>query len=139
MAASTTADPSRAAQLKEAGNKLYVAKDYAAAYFKYSESIEADGKNAVLYANRAACSFAMSKCVEESELGWVMVLKIAGTWTRLRTVSKCAYILPLAHMNQYFHQATYLDKKYTKAWVRLAASFKARSHVYTSYSTYLPC
>lgn len=61
MADST--DTARAAQLKEEGNKLYIAKDYAAAYFKYSEAIEADNKNAVLYANRGACSFAMDKCV----------------------------------------------------------------------------
>ena len=62
---SSTADPKRAAQLKEAGNKLFVAKDYAAAYCKYSEAIEQDDKNAILYANRGACSFAMNKCVAQ--------------------------------------------------------------------------
>lgn len=40
---------------------LYVAKDYAATYGKYSEAIEIDSKNAVLYANRAACSLAIDK------------------------------------------------------------------------------
>ena len=50
-----------AAQLKEEGNKLFTKKDYAAAYFKYSEAIEVDPENAVLFANRGACSFSMNK------------------------------------------------------------------------------
>ena len=57
----STADVARAAQLKDEGNKLYVGKDYAAAYGKYSEAIDLDSKNAVLYANRAACSLTMDK------------------------------------------------------------------------------
>lgn len=52
-----------AAELKAEGNRFYVAKDYPAAYFKYSEAIEVDKQNAVLYANRAACSLAMNKSV----------------------------------------------------------------------------
>ncbi len=53
-----------AAQLKDKGNKLFLAKDYAAAYFKYSQAIEIDGTNAVFYANRAACSMALKKYVD---------------------------------------------------------------------------
>lgn len=51
----------RAAQIKAEGDKLFKSKDYAAAYFKYADAIELDKSNAVLYANRGACSFAMEK------------------------------------------------------------------------------
>lgn len=56
-----TDNKTRAAQLKDEGNKLYVKKDYALAYSKYSEAIDLDPNNAVLYANRAACLLAMDK------------------------------------------------------------------------------
>lgn len=56
--ASTT---EQAAKLKEDGNRLYGLKDYAAAHGKYSKAISLDASNAVLYANRAACLFAMKK------------------------------------------------------------------------------
>lgn len=52
---------SDATTLKAEGNALYIAKDYPAAYVKYDAAIELDGQNAVLYANRGACSFAMNK------------------------------------------------------------------------------
>lgn len=55
MAEATANLPDRAAQLKEQGNKLFSAKEYVLASAKYTEAIEADGTNAVLYANRAAC------------------------------------------------------------------------------------
>lgn len=59
--ASTT---EQAAKLKEDGNRLYGLKDYAAAHGKYSKAISLDASNAVLYANRAACLFAMKKYLD---------------------------------------------------------------------------
>ena len=65
MASSSVASDSaaRAAALKDEGNKLYAAKGYRGAHTKYSEAIELDKENAVLWANRAACALAMNKCV----------------------------------------------------------------------------
>lgn len=53
--------PSTAVQLKEEGNALFVKKDFVRAYEKYTEAITIDGQNAVLYANRSACSYGMGK------------------------------------------------------------------------------
>ena len=50
-----------AATLKEEGNALFVEGKYAAAYDKYSEAIAQDDGNAILYANRAACSLRLNK------------------------------------------------------------------------------
>ncbi|KAF8126941.1 hypothetical protein EV363DRAFT_1346694 [Boletus edulis] len=52
-----------AAQLKEQGNALFIKKDFVRAHDKYTEAIAIDGQNAVLHANRSACSFGMGKCV----------------------------------------------------------------------------
>ena len=43
-------------QLKTEGNALFGKGQWRAAYDKYSEAIEHDDQNAVLYANRAACA-----------------------------------------------------------------------------------
>ena len=48
-----------AAQFKTEGDKLYASKDYVAAHLKYTKAIAKDECNAVLYCNRAACSFNM--------------------------------------------------------------------------------
>jgi len=56
------------AQLKEEGNKFYVQQDYAQAHTKYTEAIAEDATNAVLYANRAACSLAMKRQGSERKL-----------------------------------------------------------------------
>lgn len=54
-------DKYKAAVLKDEGNALFAKKDYSAAYTKYTEAIAEDGQNAVLYANRAACSLNTQK------------------------------------------------------------------------------
>jgi hypothetical protein len=56
-------NPSKAAQLKEAGNKLFLQQDYARAAVQYSEAITLDPRNAILYANRAACHLALRESV----------------------------------------------------------------------------
>ncbi|KAF9223791.1 hypothetical protein BS17DRAFT_705155 [Gyrodon lividus] len=48
-------------QLKEQGNALFVKKGYLRAHEKYTEAIAIDRQNAVLYANRSACSPGMAK------------------------------------------------------------------------------
>lgn len=50
-----------AAALKAEGNKLFLQKDYPAAIQKYTAAINADGQNAVLYANRAACYLSLKE------------------------------------------------------------------------------
>ena len=47
--------PSRAEYLKAEGNTFFLRKDYALAALKYTEALEVDEGNAVLWANRAAC------------------------------------------------------------------------------------
>ncbi|KAJ3556321.1 hypothetical protein NM688_g2091 [Phlebia brevispora] len=54
----------KAAQLKEEGNKCFVAKDYPSAHGKYTKAIDLDDTNAVLYANRGACSMSMRKYLD---------------------------------------------------------------------------
>jgi stress-induced-phosphoprotein 1 len=56
------ADNAKAAQLKDEGNKFFSQQDYVQAFIKYSDAIAEDPSNAVLFANRAACSLAMRKC-----------------------------------------------------------------------------
>jgi Flp pilus assembly protein TadD len=51
------------AQLKEQGNSLFVAKNHEEAASKYTEAIALDGRNAILYANRAACYLALQRHV----------------------------------------------------------------------------
>ncbi|EDR15294.1 uncharacterized protein LACBIDRAFT_291776 [Laccaria bicolor S238N-H82] len=59
----STQDSNRdaAERLKVLGNKLHQNGEYLGAYVKYSEAIQKDPKNAVLYANRAASSLALKK------------------------------------------------------------------------------
>lgn len=51
----------RAEAFKAEGNALHLARKYKQAYAKYSEAIELDDKNAVLYANRAASSIELKE------------------------------------------------------------------------------
>ena len=44
-----------AIDLKEEGNRFFVAKDFALADVKYTEAIVIDPDNPTLYANRSAC------------------------------------------------------------------------------------
>jgi hypothetical protein len=59
----TPTTTSKAEQLKAEGNALYGSRKYKAAYAKYSEAIKTDPKNAILFANRAACSIEMKRSV----------------------------------------------------------------------------
>ena len=61
---------SHSAKLKDEGNALFKQKQYRAVSKKYTEAIQVDGANAVLYCNRSACAFAMSR--SENQL-WTSV------------------------------------------------------------------
>lgn len=52
-----------ALKLKGEGKTLYGKRDYLAAYTKYSEAIQKEGQNAVLYTNRAAYLLSIEKAV----------------------------------------------------------------------------
>ncbi|KAI9574033.1 hypothetical protein HD554DRAFT_2183364 [Boletus coccyginus] len=78
--------PSTTEQLKQEGNALFVKKDFVAAHEKYSEAIAIDGQNAVLYANRSACSFGMSKFIDalrDAHQATKIDPKYAKGWSRL--------------------------------------------------------
>lgn len=56
-----SSNPARAAKLKDEGNACFSRMLYGEAYEKYTQAIELDGQNAVLFANRAAASMGMMK------------------------------------------------------------------------------
>ena len=55
------AGSSQAEVLKAEGNALFVQNDFSGAYKKYSAAIKLDNQNAILYCNRAACSFGLNR------------------------------------------------------------------------------
>jgi hypothetical protein len=82
------ADNSKAAQLKEEGNKFFLQQDYIQAYIKYSDAIAEDATNAVLFANRAACNLAMKKCdvSEHHKFMLTFCLRAPDTRKQLKTL-----------------------------------------------------
>ncbi|CAL1696596.1 unnamed protein product [Somion occarium] len=50
-----------AVKLKDEGNALFIKKQYADAYVKFSQAIALDDKNAIFWANRAACLLSMER------------------------------------------------------------------------------
>lgn len=59
MADQSSEVKAQAIQLKEKGNAHFVKKEFREAIQKYTEAIKLDDTNAVLFCNRAACSFAL--------------------------------------------------------------------------------
>ena len=57
------ASSSQAEVLKGEGNALFLKNDFSGAYKKYTAAIKLDKENAVLYCNRAACSYGLNRCV----------------------------------------------------------------------------
>ncbi|TBU34429.1 TPR-like protein [Dichomitus squalens] len=62
-------DKPRAEQLKADGNALYIRGDHLAVRSKYTQAINLDGDNAVLYANRAATYIALKQCSKGRHFG----------------------------------------------------------------------
>ncbi len=48
-------------KLKDEGNKHFAKNEFSQAYDKYSAALSRGGDNAILYANRAACSISRRK------------------------------------------------------------------------------
>ncbi|KAG2756989.1 hypothetical protein P692DRAFT_20814377 [Suillus brevipes Sb2] len=73
------------AQLKDLGNELFKKQDYVGAIIKYTEAIALDDKNAVLYANRAACNHALNKFLDAVDDAHMVLFAVAGAlaadWT----------------------------------------------------------
>lgn len=75
-----------AAQLKDEGNELFKKQDYVGAIIKYTEAIGLDDKNAVLYANRAACNHALNKyldAVDDAHMATEIDPGYVKGWSRL--------------------------------------------------------
>ncbi|KAG0697468.1 hypothetical protein DFH29DRAFT_856926 [Suillus ampliporus] len=75
-----------AAQLKDQGNELFKKQDYVGALAKYTEAIALDGKNAVLYANRAACNYGLNRyldAVDDAQMATEVDPGYAKGWSRL--------------------------------------------------------
>ncbi|KAG1835305.1 hypothetical protein EV424DRAFT_365224 [Suillus variegatus] len=75
-----------AAQLKDEGNELFKKQDYIGAIIKYTEAIASNDKNAVLYANRAACHHALNKyldAVDDAHMATEIDPGYAKAWSRL--------------------------------------------------------
>ncbi|OCH88774.1 TPR-like protein [Obba rivulosa] len=94
--------------LKLEGNSLYTKGKHAAAYAKYTEAINLDEQNAVLYANRAATLLAQKEYVPRSG-------------AKCRTDKD---IQSYRRALQDAEQAVKLDPKYSKAWARVATARK---------------
>ncbi|KAM5537059.1 hypothetical protein V8D89_009205 [Ganoderma adspersum] len=56
--------PSQSKLLKAEGNALFLKNDFTAAYQKYTDAIQLDTNNAVLYCNRAACAFGLGRYMD---------------------------------------------------------------------------
>ncbi|OAX35056.1 hypothetical protein K503DRAFT_851394 [Rhizopogon vinicolor AM-OR11-026] len=68
------------------GNELYKKQDFVGALVKYSDALALDDKNAVLYANRAACSHGLNKyldAVDDAQLVTELDPGYAKGWSRL--------------------------------------------------------
>ena len=61
LSTTTMAGSSQAEVLKAEGNALFVQNDFSGAYKKYTAAIKLDNQNAILYCNRAACSFGLNR------------------------------------------------------------------------------
>ncbi|KAI0358986.1 hypothetical protein OH77DRAFT_1420503 [Trametes cingulata] len=79
-------DLEAAAQLKAEGNTLFQAKDFVGAYEKYTQAISHDGENAILYANRSACSLALGRrldAADDADKATKLDPGYAKAWTRV--------------------------------------------------------
>ncbi|GJE92069.1 hypothetical protein PsYK624_082220 [Phanerochaete sordida] len=76
----------QASRLKEEGDKLFKSQKYAAACAKYSAAIELDKDNAVLWANRGACLWAVANYIDaarDCEVATRLNPKYTKAWVRL--------------------------------------------------------
>ncbi|KAJ6601430.1 hypothetical protein DFH09DRAFT_1490793, partial [Mycena vulgaris] len=82
-----------AQRLKVQGNDLHERKEYQAAYEKYSEAIQEDPTNAILYANRSASSLAMKEFLDaayDAEKATKLDPTYAKAWARLANAAQAS-------------------------------------------------
>lgn len=75
-----------AAHLKDEGNEFFRKQDYIRALAKYTEAIALDDKNAILYANRAACQYELNRyldAVDDAKMATQIDPGYAKGWSRL--------------------------------------------------------
>ncbi|KAG2126940.1 hypothetical protein DEU56DRAFT_821582 [Suillus clintonianus] len=73
-------------QLKNEGNELFRKQDFVGALAKYTEAIALDDKNAILYANRAACNHGLNRyldAVGDAKMATEIDPSYAKGWSRL--------------------------------------------------------
>ena len=58
---STSPHQANSDHLKAEGNELFSKKDFTGVYQKYSQAIQHNAKNAVLYCNRTTCAFSLGR------------------------------------------------------------------------------
>ncbi|KAG2108957.1 uncharacterized protein F5147DRAFT_693493 [Suillus discolor] len=107
-----------AAQLKDEGNDFFRKQDYVGALAKYTKAIALDDKNAVLYANRAACHHGLNRyldAVDDAKMATQIDPGYAKGWSRLAASrdalaewersaeawQKALDALPKTNLNQY--------------------------------------
>ncbi|KAH9891072.1 hypothetical protein C8Q73DRAFT_734877 [Cubamyces lactineus] len=84
---SNTAEAER---LKAEGNALFVQRNFAGAYKKFTEALQHDDKNAILYCNRAACSLGINRYLEaytDANEATELSSTYAKAWSRLAAAS----------------------------------------------------
>ncbi|KDQ56989.1 hypothetical protein JAAARDRAFT_194178 [Jaapia argillacea MUCL 33604] len=75
-------------ELKAQGNSLFAKKDFIGAFNKYSAAIDQDPTNAILYANRTACSLNLQKyfdCADDCRKAIEIDPGYSKAWGRLAT------------------------------------------------------
>ncbi|KAJ3516122.1 hypothetical protein NMY22_g14283 [Coprinellus aureogranulatus] len=83
-----TAPPAAAERLKQVGNQLYQQKKYNEALDKYTDALEQDKRNAIIYANRAAVHLARKEHIDaifDCERATSIDPTYAKAWGRLGT------------------------------------------------------
>jgi stress-induced-phosphoprotein 1 len=99
----------QAVALKDAGNKLFSSKSYAAAVAKYGEAIELDPSDPIFYTNRAACNTELGKlaeAIDDCELAIVL-----GKTNGVCNLGQTAFLEPRLLSKTYMRLAIALDKK----------------------------
>lgn len=92
-------DSAEALRLEEEGSALSSNRNYPAAYKKYTNAIQYDDKNAVPYANRAACSQNMARfadAVSDASKATKVDPGYPKAWARLATAQRISPIVASA-------------------------------------------
>ncbi|KAI0757372.1 hypothetical protein C8Q80DRAFT_1282310 [Daedaleopsis nitida] len=114
-----TESQSIAERLKLEGNELFKRNAFSQAYQKYSEAIEHDNKNAVLYCNRAACALGLNRYIDASAdatKATELDPGYAKAWGRLAKAEAASFTL-----TQQYHKLN-AHERAVKSWQRAIAA-----------------